>query len=180
MISAFGGGLVEDSSLIVRRVCDLPVALFVSPAYLQRRGTPRSPMELLSHSCAAVRFGTGPQAPWRFKSANDSPFELTPKTQLTTTDPESVIDFALADAGIVQASLLQGLPHLRTGALKLLLPEMLEGNGREFVMYYPHRLHLALRVRVVVDALMEHFRRSKELHLTMRDIVGRFPACVAN
>lgn len=174
------GGLVEDSSLIVRRVCDLPVALFASPAYLRLNGSPSTPGQLLlQHSCATPRFGHAPPTAWRFKSADGRTYELSPKPQLTTTDPETLLDLALADAGIVQASLLQALPYLRSGRLKLLMPDLHEGGGLEFVLQYPHRLYLAPRVRVVVDALMQHFQVSSDLHLSVEDVVRAMPSCVA-
>ncbi|MDD1148804.1 LysR family transcriptional regulator [Pseudomonas sp. TNT2022 ID357] len=172
------GGRLEDSSLIVRRVCDLPVALFASPAYLRLNGSPSTPEQLLQHSCATPRFGHAPPAAWRFKSPDGRSYELTPKPQLTTTDPETLLDLALADVGIVQASLLQALPYLRSGRLKLLMPELHQGVGLEFVLQYPHRLYLAPRVRVVVDALMQHFQESSDLHLSVEDLIKALPSCV--
>lgn len=174
------GGPVEDSSLIVRRICELPVVLVASPAYLRRKGIPHSPTQLLhEHHFAEPRFGNNPPVPWRFKYADVEDYAVTPKPQLTVTDPEALLDLALADAGIVQASLLQALPYLRTGRLKLLMPELHQGEGREFVMYYPHRLYLAPRIRVVVDALMTHFQETKDLHLSTEDVIRLLPDCVA-
>lgn len=173
------GGQVPDSNMIVRRICKLHVALFASPAYLRERGIPNTPSQLLQHSCITPRFGKGMQAPWRFKESNGPCSEFSPKPVLTTTDPEVVLDFALENAGIVQASLLQGLPHLQSGRLKLVMPELLDVGEREFFMCYPHRLYMAPRVRVVVDALMAHFEKSEELHLSLEDICHRIPDCVA-
>ena len=43
------GGVIDDSSLIARRICALPVALFASPAYLREAGVPSQPADLARH-----------------------------------------------------------------------------------------------------------------------------------
>jgi DNA-binding transcriptional LysR family regulator len=173
------GGQVEDSSLIARRVCALPVVLLASPGYLRRAGVPTSVAELAAHRCAAVRFASGQAPVWRFVRPRGRPIEFTPEPTLTTNDPETLVDLALADAGIVQAGLHHALPHLRHGTLKLLLAEQHDPGQREIVVHYPHRQYLAPRVRVVVDALLAHFRAAAELHLTVADVLAEVPGCVA-
>lgn len=53
------GGVIEDSSLIARRVCALPMVLVASPGYLRRAGVPAAPDDLRTHRCAGVRFTSG-------------------------------------------------------------------------------------------------------------------------
>jgi len=173
------GGEIEDSSLIARRVCALPVVLLASPGYLRRAGVPRTVEELTAHRCAAVRFASGQASVWRFVRPRGRPIEFTPQPELTTNDPETLVDLALADGGIVQAGLHHALPHLRRGTLKILLPELHDPGRREIVVHYPHRQYLAPRVRVVVDALLAHFRASAELHLSVADVLAEAPGCVA-
>jgi DNA-binding transcriptional LysR family regulator len=173
------GGVIEDSSLIARRVCRLPVALLASTGYLRRAGVPASPADLDSHRCAVVRFANGRSSEWRFLRARGPSVDYTPKAALTTTDPEGMIDLALAGAGIVQAGLHHALPHLRAGKLKLLLCGLHDAGEREIVVHYPHRQYLAPRVRVVVDALLAHFSAAKDLHLTLADVLAAQPQWAA-
>ena len=98
------GGQIEDSSLIARRVCALPVVLLASPGYLRRAGVPRTVEELSAPRCAAVRFASGQASVWRFVRPRARPLEFTPRPDLTTNDPETLVDLALADGGIVQAA----------------------------------------------------------------------------
>jgi DNA-binding transcriptional LysR family regulator len=76
----------------------------------------------------------------------------------------------------VQGGLTHALPHLRSGALKLVLPGLHDPGAREVVVHYPHRRYLAPRVRVVVDALMAHFAASADMHVSvdgvLRDLVS--------
>jgi DNA-binding transcriptional LysR family regulator len=173
------GGVIEDSSLIARRVCSLPLALLASPSYLRRAGVPASPDELANHRCAAARLSSGGPARWRFVRPSGRSFEFHPQPQLTVSDPEALIDLALAGAGIVQGGLQHALSHLRSGKLKLLLPGLHDPGPREVVVHYPHRQYLAPRVRVVVDALLTHFKDSVDLHCTVDQLVVERPDCVA-
>jgi DNA-binding transcriptional LysR family regulator len=173
------GGVIEDSSLIARRVCALPVVLLASPAYLKRAGVPASPDELIGHRCAATRFVGAPAPVWRFMRPAGRRVEFMPQAALTTSDPEAVVDLALAGAGIVQAGLHHALPHLRSGTLKLLMPGVHDAGRREIVVHYPHRQYLAPRVRVVVEALLAYFVAAADLHLTVDEVVAREPDCVA-
>jgi len=45
-----------------------------------------------------------------------------------------------------------------------------DAGTREFVLVYPHRQFLAPRVRVVVDALLAHFRDTASLHVQPVDL----------
>jgi DNA-binding transcriptional LysR family regulator len=173
------GGLIEDSSLIARRICKLPVALLASPGYLRRAGVPRTVQELRSHACLGVRFGSGTPNPWRFKSAGRRRIEIVPEAQLIVSDAEAVIDLALADAGIVQAGLYHALPFLRSGRLKLLLTELHDPGEREMVLHYPHRRYLAPRVRVVVDALLAELALASDLRLGVKEVLEALPQAAA-
>jgi DNA-binding transcriptional LysR family regulator len=166
------GGVIRDSSLVVRRVCALPAVLVASPVYLRKHGVPRLPQELGTHRCASVRFATSGVPAWRFKRGGSSkgPWEWTPPATLTTSDPDALAELALAGAGIVQTSLQHALPYLRSGRLKLVLTEVHDPGVREVVLHYPHRSLLAPRVRVVVQALLAHFEAASELHLLPRDL----------
>lgn len=42
-------GMQQDSSLIARKLADVPRVLVASPAYLDRHGTPRTPADLATH-----------------------------------------------------------------------------------------------------------------------------------
>ncbi len=165
------GGVIEDSSLVARRICALPVVLVASPAYLREAGVPQHVDELAAHRCAAVRYpGTGP-TPWRFIGARGKrSSEFIPDAALSVSDPEAVVDLALAHAGIAQTGLHHALPFLRSGRLKLVLTRWHDPGAREFVLHYPHRQYLAPRVRVVVDALLAHFAQSADLHLLPSDL----------
>jgi DNA-binding transcriptional LysR family regulator len=165
------GGHIADSSLVMRRVCALPAVLVASPLYLRKHGVPRSVADLASHHTASVRFASSGVPAWHFKAVGKkAALAWQPPAAITTSDPDSLADLALAGAGIVQTSLPHVLPYLRSGRLKLLLPAQHDPGTREIVLHYAHRSRLAPRVRVVVEALLSHFADATELHLTPADV----------
>jgi DNA-binding transcriptional LysR family regulator len=176
------GGFIEDSSLVARRICRLPLALMASPAYLARAGVPRSVEELSRHACVAVRFAGSAPSPWRFTppgGGRGRRIEVQPQPQISVSDPEAVLDLALAGGGLVQAGLHHALPYLRSGRLKLLLVDRHDPGEREVVLHYPHRRYLAPRVRVVVDALLAGLGPPSDLHVTARDLLAQMPSTEA-
>lgn len=173
------GGFIEDSSLVARRICALPVALFASPAYLREAGVPAHPNDFAEHRCISLRSATGTEPEWVFWNGRRSPVKFKPRRRLTTSDPETLLDLALSGAGIVQAGLYNAVPYLRTGRLKLLMPDIHDSGKREFVVHYPHRRYLAPRVRVVVDALLAHFAKLRELHWSVAQVFAEIPNAVA-
>jgi DNA-binding transcriptional LysR family regulator len=165
------GGTLRDSSLVARRICALPVVLVASPAYLLRHGVPATPGELAAHQALGVRMNSGTVAPWRFRQPRRRALlEVTPAARVLTSDPEAVLDLAVAGAGICQAGLQHALPHLREGRLRLLLADVHDAGDRETVLHYPHRQFLSTRVRVVVDALLQHLAQQADLHLRPGDL----------
>jgi DNA-binding transcriptional LysR family regulator len=61
-------------------------ALVASPGYLARRGTPRHPRDLLSHSCIRVRFSSGAMLDWEFEKAGRA-VKVSPSAKLVVNHP---------------------------------------------------------------------------------------------
>lgn len=159
------GGFVHDASWVARRVCRLPMVLVASPAYLAAHGLPDTPQALAAHQLLGVRFAGGQVSPWRFRKPGGRTLQtIEPAARLWCSDPESLVDLALAGNGICQTGLHHVLPHLQAGRLKLLLHDQHHADDREIVLHYPHRRFLSPRVRVVVDALLAQLRAQPELH----------------
>jgi DNA-binding transcriptional LysR family regulator len=161
------GGIIADSSLVARRVARLPLVLVASRDYLRRHGVPTTAAELATHRLLAVRHASGAVSAWRLrKPSARGHVEFLPPARLLTSDPEALVDLALADHGICQTGLWHALPHLEAGRLRLVLAGLHDPGEREIVLHYPHRQFLSARVRTVVDALLAHFAAATPLHVT--------------
>jgi DNA-binding transcriptional LysR family regulator len=171
------GGVIENSSLVARRISALPVVLVASPGYLKRAGVPQTPADLTHHRSLQMRFSDGALSSWKFRPVGRRPsVTVQPAASILVNDSEALLPLVLADGGIAQLGLYIALPYLRSGRLKLVLGASHNASAREFVLHYPHRLYLAPRVRVVVDALLAHFKASADLHLRPTDLPAQFHA----
>ena len=159
------GGVIEESSLVARRIARLPLVLLASPEYLRDRGVPVAPADLAGHDLLGVRLPGGGEIPWRFRRPGGrGSFQIPLRARLWLSDPEALLGLACDHAGIAQAGLHHAMPHLRAGRLKVVLHEQHDASEREIVLHYPHRLYLAPRVRVTVDALLAGLAGNRDLH----------------
>ncbi len=60
---------LPDSSLIARRLCDMPIHLLAAPAYLKARGRPKHPLQLAEHCCLSYAYFATPDT-WRFRKTS--------------------------------------------------------------------------------------------------------------
>ena len=127
-------------------------ATAASPAYLNRRGRPQHPRELLEHACLRGRFASGAMAPWEFEC----------KGEVVKVDPtgpllvqvgaaiDLVVDAAIAGTGIVSLFEDWLRPHLDSGALEPVLEPWWQPFSGPF-LYYPGRRLLPAPLRAFVD-----------------------------
>ncbi|MBI4923205.1 MAG: LysR family transcriptional regulator [Devosia nanyangense] len=147
-------GAAQDSSLIARKIADMQHSVVGSPAYLKARGTPRAPEDLRGHFCVVDTNFQG-QANWRFidKGATVSVHVSGP---VRVNSPLSARDAALAGLGL---ALLPGYladPMIASGKLVSVLADYVH-TGSSLQAVYPHRRHLAGKVRALIDHLVAWF-----------------------
>ncbi len=144
-----------DSGLIARKLEDAALVIVASPAYLARHGTPRSLDELQGHRCIDFeRPRTGQAVPWEVVQGGVIvPF--TPASRVRIMDDIlGVSAGALAGLGVAQTYRFVVAADLAAGRLVRLLEEH-EGAARPFSLLYPGQRHMARRVRLLIDFLME-------------------------
>ncbi len=146
---------LPSSSLISRRLTSTRIVLCASPTYLQARGEPRHPSELVDHDVLAYSlFSMGDQ--WEF-AGPDGPVSVrtTPRLRINSGDTCRVA--ALRHQGIVlQPSFLVG-QDLLAGTLVEILPAY---RCVELDVYavYPSRKFVSPKVRLLIEFLAEAFR----------------------
>jgi DNA-binding transcriptional LysR family regulator len=147
-------GALGDSRLVARRIANNRRVLCASPAYLRRRGVPRSPDELAAHDCLLL-FGTkGRQDTWHLSDAAGQGFDVRVRGRLESNFGELLRDAAVAGEGITIHSIWHIADDLRAGRLRVVLPSYtLPETGIHAVM--PQRRMIPPRVRAFVDFLAE-------------------------
>ncbi|MCA3282152.1 MAG: LysR family transcriptional regulator [Roseomonas sp.] len=171
------GGVIEESSLVARRIARLPLVLVASPEYLREKGVPVAVAELQRHELLSVRTSGGAEIPWRFRQPHRrGTVEIPLSARLWLSDPEALLGLAAENAGIAQVGLHHAMPYLRTNRLKVVLRELHDAGDREIMLHYPHRLYLAPRVRVTVDGLLAGLAKNQDLHAKPEALPRHFMA----
>ena len=139
-----------DSGLIARPLGRFDIVNCASPSYLAARGTPETPDDLKNH----VVVGYTPQlggTPEDFEYWDGEAYRtLTLPWLLTVNNSQTYMAAAAAGLGIIQVPRLGVSDFLKTGALKEILPNY-RAAPMPVALLYPHRRHLAKRVRVFMD-----------------------------
>lgn len=160
------GGVLTDSSLVGRRVAELPMVACAAPAYLQRAGKPEHPLALASAPHCIVGFlsaRTGrilPMAMTRGEERIDGPM----RHALAVDDGNAYLVAGLAGLGVLCLPRYMADPHLASGELVPLFEDW-RLEPLPMVVAFPSSRHLSARVRVFVEwvaELMAHHGRVVE------------------
>lgn len=140
------------STLVCRRLYSPRVLTVAAPSYLERRGRPRSPKDLVDdgHECIlAIDPATGRPFEWEFWRG-DEKVKVAVSGNLTVTDAGTKIGACLAGYGIAQVIDLGIDTHLRAGTLEPVLADWPDETFPLYV-YYPSRSHVPAKVRAFID-----------------------------
>jgi DNA-binding transcriptional LysR family regulator len=134
-------------------------AAAASPAYLDARGRPDHPRDLLNHNCLRTRFSGGSVVPYEFEKDGEI-VRVDPPGRLIVRPGAAgdlLVSCAIAGLGIVNSfdDLLR--PHFETGALEPVLEPWWESFSGPF-LYYPGRRHLPAPLRAFVDFVKQEGR----------------------
>ncbi len=127
-------------------------ATAASPAYLDRRGRPNHPRELLDHACLRGQFASGAMTTWEFE--RDGEFvKLDPTGPLLVrvgAATDLAVDAAVAGSGVIHLFEDWLRPYLDSGALEPVLESWWQRFSGPF-LYYPGRRHLPAPLRAFID-----------------------------
>jgi len=127
-------------------------ATAASPAYLERRGRPEHPRDLLAHACLRARFPSGSMPPWEFEHDGEL-VQVDPSGPLIVqagAATELSVDAAIGGSGVVYLFEDWLRPHFDSGALQPILEPWWQRFSGPF-LYYPGRRLLPSPLRAFVD-----------------------------
>jgi DNA-binding transcriptional LysR family regulator len=144
-----------DSSLMVRRLADWRHVLCCSRSYLETHPEPVSPADLSAHNCirfAFYQFGDE----WHFMNPDGGPLMVRVTGNLVTSDTELMRRAIVAGLGVALIAPYNIHEEVQAGSV---VPLLRNYPTQEFSIaaVYPHRRHLAAKVRVFIDALARLF-----------------------
>jgi DNA-binding transcriptional LysR family regulator len=144
-----------DLNLVARKLAANSSVLCASPAYLERCGMPRRPDDLRKHDCVLFP-PLSPKGAWTLR--RDGQKHVVPVTGMFETDEINAVQAAVAAGlGIGILPLYMAADALRQGELVPLLRKFqVVPESAIYLAYLPNRT-LPLRVRVLIDFLVERF-----------------------
>jgi len=152
---AFRFGALHDSSLVARRVGDMPRAVFASPAYVAQHGAPRTPAELTAHNCLVFTLLPTRNA-WTFAQArgkrDNESTTVSVSGSATSNSSEAIREMVLAGMGISLSPAWQFADDLAQGRVVQLLPDYVVPALAIRAVFSGHRQ--SARVAAFVDYII--------------------------
>ncbi|MDF2180895.1 LysR family transcriptional regulator [Neptuniibacter sp. CAU 1671] len=142
-------GELVDSSLIGRKLAESEIALYASPAYLMRHGTPETPADLQQHSCIA---GLLNHTGWAFTNWNDGK-QVNLDFRMRANSLSFCREMILQNIGIGRMPKAFCEEMVKDGKLVHLL-ENYHLQPVQIHALYPSRRHLNPRVRLFIDHML--------------------------
>ncbi|SFV06977.1 LysR family transcriptional regulator [Pseudoduganella namucuonensis] len=142
-----------DPGLIARRLGDCDSVVVAAPAYLERRGAPRTAAELAGHNCLTYSyFG---KSVWRFAWEGES-VQVPVGGNLSANESMALLAAAVEGAGVALQPRFAAAPLLADGKLVELLPDH---RPQQMGIYgiYSSREHMPPALRAMLDHLLDWF-----------------------
>ena len=127
-------------------------AVGASPGYLDRRGRPAHPRDLLGHDCLRGRFSSGVMTAWEFEREGEV-VRVDPAGPLIVsvgTATDLAVDAAVGGAGIVALFEEWLRPYFESGALEPVLEPWWQSFSGPF-LYYSGRRLVPAPLRAFID-----------------------------
>ena len=125
-----------------------------APTYLERRGLPAHPHDLMGHSTIRHRFSDRPPFAWELEKDGEI-VRLDPPARVIATSLEMEVAAAIGGLGIISGFEAVLGPHLASGALTPVLEDWWESFSGPF-LYYPSRRLMPGPLRAFVDYVKAH------------------------
>lgn len=153
-------GQLADTSLVARKISPAHTKICASPAYLKKHGTPKSPQDLQQHACI---FDTNisSKKQWQYRHNNQN-LNIKLNGSISVNNVLAVKKLILEDMGIGLCPDFIISDDIENGSIQTLLNDY-QFYPLNLYAVYPHRRHLSGKVRIFIDALLEHFNTSNEV-----------------
>jgi DNA-binding transcriptional LysR family regulator len=145
-------GTLADSTLIARNLGVVRWFLVATPAYLKKRGRPKSPDDLTAHDC--LLFGTGPASTSVQLESRGQSARVTLSSRMLVNDMDILRASATAGIGIAVLPGFQCVEDLRTHKLERVLRDW-DVPSTPIHVVYPTTRHITPKVKAFVEHLQQ-------------------------
>jgi DNA-binding transcriptional LysR family regulator len=156
---AFKLGQLEDSSLRMRGIMECERVVVAAPAYLEKRGEPQVPADLVSdgHDCLMLRYPGVKEHSWTFNT-REGPRKVDVSGPFDSDDGDVITGWAIAGRGIANKPRFDVEPFIRDGRLKIILKDS-PPPSIQLAALYPHKNFQDPKVRLLLDFMAERCQR---------------------
>ncbi|MEM8976421.1 MAG: LysR family transcriptional regulator [Pseudomonadota bacterium] len=142
--------LLEPETHAVSVGPELQMALVASREYLDKRGAPMGPKDILEHDGVCYAFGGSDKlAPWMFMG-EEGTFSVMPKPRMIVNDLRSLVVYAEQGLGLAYVYGEIAARKVREGALVEVMVEHIPNQPR-YSLNYRSKKHMPRRLRAFID-----------------------------
>jgi DNA-binding transcriptional LysR family regulator len=150
-------GEQPDSALVARKIATFSLIPCAAPRYLKKHGIPRRPAELSHHNCLR-HLGMTKDSSWRFGEKGEA---VAVHGRISSNSTVFLRECVLHGEGIGLMPSYSVRKDIKARRLRPLLTKYTTGSLPLYAVHPGHR-HLATKVRICIDFLVDWFDRRAE------------------
>src|SRR5262245_47753994 len=127
------------------------LAVVGSPRYFKRRGTPRTPHELLEHDCIRHRLNRARFFEWEFR-VDGKDVTIDVRGRLILDEMRATLGAACDDSGLALVFRQFAAAEIASGAVIPILDQFLPPD-QPFHLYYANRTHMPSKLRAFIEVM---------------------------
>ena len=147
-------GTYPASTLIAHKLADNPRGLVASPAYLDRFGVPKTPSDLVRHTCILL----GAERSWRLRALDGSIEEVRVGGRFSSNLGGAITQAVLSDVGIALKSRWDISNYIKAGRLVPVLQDYRAEPAWSIWSIRPAGSFVSARVNIFTRFLEEKFK----------------------
>jgi DNA-binding transcriptional LysR family regulator len=155
------GNTVPQDMVAVPLTGPLRWVVVGAPAYFARHGRPRTPAELLQHSCIRMRLGDGSSYRWELRDAAGAPIALEVPGPVSFNETDSTVQAAVQGVGLAYCLQWRVARELAAGQLQTVLAEHAV-TGPPLSIYYASRRQPVPGLKPLIEVLQRHARQAQQ------------------
>jgi DNA-binding transcriptional LysR family regulator len=125
-----------------------------SPKYLNQKGRPKHPKELLVQDCIRIGIGERVYSGWEFENRGKA-FDVEVKGSLVMNDSILALDAAIDGMGLIYTNEDAIIDKVDSGKLEIVLNQY-ASTSTGYYLYYPHRSQVQPKLRAFIDHIKEY------------------------
>jgi DNA-binding transcriptional LysR family regulator len=150
---AVRAGKLEDSSLTARKIGEMDLELYASPAYIARRGQPKSAADLTSHDLVLFRPRDGSTV-WKLDGP-DGPVTIEARGRISGGDFNFILAAIRAGGGIGLLPSVVALYNAQSPGIVRVLPKYKSTAAGALHLVYASTRHVPAKVTAFRDLVFE-------------------------